>query len=136
MAFYIAVGSAASRIKYPENREASFTTKLHKDVILNSEYDVAVNSLNQYGSDVIVAKITELETPLVRSKRGTACSSVADTYPKMELATESVAMIEYAKELYVKATPPILLVKKDAGEYTLHVTRYSVECIKENTKSI
>src|SRR3977135_2222189 len=122
MAFYIAVGSAASRTKYPENREASFTTKLHKDVILNGEYDVAVNSLNQYGSDVIVAKITELATPIVRSKRGTACSSVADTYPKMELATESVAMIEYAKELYVKATPPILLVKKYAGEYTLHVT--------------
>src|SRR3977135_575518 len=122
MAFYFAVGSAASRTEYPENREASFTTKLHKDVILNGEYDVAVNSLNQYGSDVMVARITELETPIVRRKRGATCSSVADTYPKMEIATESVAMIEYAKELYLKATPPILLVKKDAGEYTLHIT--------------
>src|SRR3981189_1827301 len=48
MSFYVAVNSDASRKTFPGNNAAKFTTRLNKQIILNSEYNVAVSSIIKY----------------------------------------------------------------------------------------
>src|SRR3977135_1750491 len=79
MSFYVAVHSDASRSTFKGNTAAHFTTRLDRHIILNREYNVAVNSIMKYRRDGVDAALSRVSRD-VKVETSTV-SSIGSTTP-------------------------------------------------------
>src|SRR3977135_4695881 len=124
MSFYVAVHSDASRSTFKGNTAAHFTTRLNRHIILNSEYNVAVNSIMKYRRDAVdaalsrVSRDVKVETSTVSPIGSTArtdltiCNTIPKSFPAFPMTDKTKKLLSAAKLAYIKITEPIIFMNR------------------------
>src|SRR3977135_74546 len=139
MSFYVAVHSDASRSTFKGNTAAHCTTRLNRHIILNSEYNVAVNSIMKYRRDGVdaalsrVSRDVKVETSTASPTGSTTppdltiCNTIPKSFPAFPMTDKTKQLLSAAKLAYIKITEPIIFMNR------LTDNKIELELVKNGT---
>ena len=120
MSFYVTVYSDASRSSFSNNKAASFTRRLNKQIILNGEYNVAVASIISYRREKVDEPIhlsRDRRREMATTAPNPVCTAIPQSFPTFPMSDGDKARLDKARLAYIKSTTPIIFINSLKGDY-------------------